>query len=74
MKAIKLFIGMILFIPEFIIALFVKLGALLPAHTFTAKGASKLAGDTIDVVTEMFVDIDEEEEPKPRTQPKSRAK
>ena len=58
--SIRLFFGMILFIPQFILALFVGLGDLFPEKTFGTKGASKLAKNTIEFIKEIISDEEDE--------------
>lgn len=69
-QSIRLFIGMLLFIPQFIIALFVKLGTLFPDGTFSIHGASKLADVVVDEVVDAFKDEPTSTSSKPRTRQK----
>ena len=52
--SIKLFIGMVLFIPQLVLALIVGIGRLFPQGTFGISGASALAGIIINFTKEMF--------------------
>jgi len=60
-KSIRLFLGMVLFIPQFILALFVGAGREFPEGTFGTKGAVKLANMVISFVKEMFTEPEVEE-------------
>ena len=67
-KSIRLFLGMVLFIPQFILALFVGAGREFPEGTFGTKGAVKLANIVINFIKEMLG----EEQPVAKATPTNR--
>ena len=66
-QTIRLFFGMVLFIPQLVLALFVGIGRLFPEGTFGTKGAVHLADITIDFVKDVVSDEDQVPVAKPST-------